>query len=272
MSVRYPVPLPLRPRTGLPGTWNTPLSTSGSHDASGSLLADAAVVSGAALHPHTSSGALAAQAAAVAGDAERSTPSTEHDTSGALSADAATLEGTAVHLTLHATTGALAAQDATVSGAATHLTLHTTTGSLVADAATISGLSSLNGAVEARQTGGGSAPAKRQQRRRYLVEIDGEEFQVFSPEEADDVLSKTREAAQEVATRVVARAVRATQRPIRKVLQDARKALVLPEIKTDAPIDVAAVMAEINAIYADAMKRVERIREDEDDDLLVMLL
>lgn len=59
MSVRYPVPQQARPRTGLPGTWNTSLTTAASGDISGA--ADMAFGAGASTL--TGSGALAGVAA-----------------------------------------------------------------------------------------------------------------------------------------------------------------------------------------------------------------
>jgi hypothetical protein len=63
MSVRYPVPQQSRPRTGLPGTWNTSLITSVAGDISGT--ADMAFGAGASTL--TGSGALAGVAALAFG-------------------------------------------------------------------------------------------------------------------------------------------------------------------------------------------------------------
>ncbi len=82
-------------RTGGVWVYTTPRATSsGSHAASGALVAQAATVVGSALHPHTSSGALQAAAAAVVGSASSLTT---HAASGALVAQAATLAGVALN-------------------------------------------------------------------------------------------------------------------------------------------------------------------------------
>lgn len=108
------------PPTGSPGAEDGTITITvggggGTHTASGALVAQAAVVSGAALHPNFSTGALVAGAATVVGTAARLTL---HDASGALAAQAATVTGSAAHLTIHTSSGVLVAGAATVSGAA----------------------------------------------------------------------------------------------------------------------------------------------------------
>jgi len=111
------------------------------HPSTGALVADAATVSGTATHlnQHPSTGALAAQSATVAGTAARTR---QHPSTGSLVADAATVAGTATRFRAHPSTGSLVAQDAVVAGDATVTPAagpHLTTGVLEAQAATVAG-------------------------------------------------------------------------------------------------------------------------------------
>lgn len=89
---------------------------------------------------HNATGSLSADAATIAGT---STAVTTFTSTGALSSQAATLAGTATHLTLHHSSGVLEAQAATLSGTANHVTVHVASGTLTAQAATVSGSASL---------------------------------------------------------------------------------------------------------------------------------
>lgn len=251
------------------------------HASSGALSAQAATVAGSASHLtlHTSTGALSADAATVAGSASLASAGSFSAT-GALSSDAATLSGTAVHYTLHTATGAIAADAATLAGTATHLTLHTATGDLAAGSATVAGVAvhSGPGAVEDTRPQGAGRP--RRQVRRVVVEIDGEDFIVNSEEEAIALLDKAKEEAEEVAKVQIQRAAKAAERKPRKVITDARKTLVLPEIKAPGLEEyVSQVLSEIQDSYSSAMRTIEvaallrkRDRDEEDDEEVLMLM
>lgn len=129
----------------------------------------------------------------------------------------------------------------------------------------------------------GPTPAGRAKRvrRRYVVEIDGKDFEVGSPDEALDLLQKAKEQAEELAAKAVERASKAIRRPTRKIISDAKRAMPVPDIVAPPEIaDVAgAVLEQIRSIYADAMQSVEisalmakRDREIEQDDEEVLLL
>ena len=268
------------------------------HTSTGALSSQAATIAGAAAHEHATSGALAAQDSSIAGSADLSVGGS-FSTSGALDAQAATIAGTATHLTLHTSTGALASQaatlagsaahehaasgalasqEATISGAATHTSVgtHDATGALQAQDASLSGVSVVDHIARAA-TGG--SPNRNKQRRRYRVEIDGVKFGVNSPQEAEALLDTMREVAQQRAAEALERANKAEKRPVRKILADVSKALPKPVIKTDAPIDVAAAVSEIESIYKAALQNAElgallRRQQDEDDadELILMLL
>lgn len=121
---------------------------------------------------------------------------------------------------------------------------------------------------------------RKRQRHRYVVEIDGEEFIVSSPEEAEAILREAKELAHQRAQQAIERAQKATKRPKPKVLADAKKAMPAPKITASAEIQpVAVAMAdEIRDIYRDAMRAVEMIAlmrradEEEEESLLLLLM
>jgi len=248
---------------------------------SGALSAQAATVAGTANHvtTHASSGVLEAQAATVAGSADHSAAGAFSAT-GALTAQAATVAGSAAHLTLHTATGALAADSATAAGAAVHYTLHTATGDLVADAASVSGvaLHEGDGAEVAKPFTGAGKP--RRTRQRVVVEIDGDDFIAESPEEAQAILDQAKEAAEEKAKVAVERATKARNRPTRKVMADARKALELPAISApDLGGYAEEISRQIEDIYQSAIQTIEvaallrkrELEEEDDEDILLLI-
>ena len=134
--------------------------------------------------------------------------------------------------------------------------------------------------VEPRNTGAGSSKRQRK-RNKVLVSVDGEEFSVSSVAEAEEILAQVRQQAEEQAELVTERAIAATNRPQRKILADARKALVVPSI--NVPVDLQpqadALRAEIESIYNAAIQAVEigalmrkQAERDEEDDLLLLML
>jgi hypothetical protein len=127
----------------------------------------------------------------------------------------------------------------------------------------------------ARNTGAGRSSRRK---RRYEVEIDGEVFDVESVAEATAILEKVKELAEEKAAEALNRASKSVKRPVRKVLADARKALPIPEIRTDAPVSdaVNALLSEIADLYRSTIQTIEigallRRREDEDDEEVLLL-
>ena len=251
------------------------------HTSSGALDAQAATLSASANHVtvHASSGALTADAATVSGSASLAVGGTFSAT-GALTSQSATVAGTAAHYTLHAATGDLEAQAATLAGVATHLTLHTSTGVLVADPASVSGVAVHSGdgaEVVQPRTGAGKS---RRQSQRVVVEIDGEDFIAESPEEAQAILDQAKEAAEEKAKVAIERATKARNRPTRKVMADARKALELPAISApDLGGYAEEISRQIEDIYQSAIQTIEvaallrkRELEEEDDEDILMLL
>lgn len=124
-------------------------------------------------------------------------------------------------------------------------------------------------------------PAGRARRRMVYVEIDGRPVVVGSEDEAVALLEKLEEKAEEVARVAVERASKATKRPTRKVLADARKTLEVPRISTPGRQDLGARYRErIREIYEQAAQAIEiaaRMRDLElaieaDDEEVLLLL
>lgn len=123
-----------------------------------------------------------------------------------------------------------------------------------------------------RETGAGS----NKRRRRYYVEIDGQQFPVENADEALRLLKRARELASEVAEEAAqkkqAKASRAQKpRPIR--LQ-APKVTASPELK----IDLAPIRQELVQIYDSAAATAElrllmqrAIEEDEEEAILLLM-
>ena len=174
----------------------------------------------------------------------------------------------------------MAADSATAAGAAVHYTLHTATGDLVADAASVSGvaLHEGDGAEVAKPFTGAGKP--RRTRQRVVVEIDGDDFIAESPEEAQAILDQAKEAAEEKAKVAVERATKARNRPTRKVMADARKALELPAISApDLGGYAEEISRQIEDIYQSAIQTIEvaallrkrELEEEDDEDILLLI-
>jgi hypothetical protein len=118
-------------------------------------------------------------------------------------------------------------------------------------------------------------PAGRK-RRRYYVEIDGQQFDVANANEAQQILERARAlaevAAESAAKKVQAKAARAAKpRPIRLA---APKVTASPELR----LDLAPIRRDIARIYDDAAALAElrlllqrAIDEDEEEFLLLIM-
>lgn len=120
--------------------------------------------------------------------------------------------------------------------------------------------------------------ARGARRKRYLVEIDGRDFEVETVADALSLLERARDLAQQAA-------VKAAQAVLRRKVRSQRKPEVRlrkPEIRTDAPIaaQVTELRQEIAAIYDNAARDAELaylfmklLKEEQDEeDALIMLL
>jgi hypothetical protein len=225
-------------RVFLPVGFTTGAAT---HTTTGALVADAAVVAGAALHPHTTTGALSAQAATVSGAAVH-----PHTTSGALVADAAVVAGSA---TLSPTP-----------------VTHTTTGALVAGEATVSGQAA------APSRGGNPYYDEPKKKRRFIQKI-GNKLVVFnSANEAIRALESDKSAPAEEQAETVAPAKKADKAPIVPELS-----ISIPEIKAVAENhgraeEVSTLIrqrdySEVIAIYEAIIRQ-----QDEEDIELILLM
>jgi hypothetical protein len=164
-----------------------------------------------------------------------------------------------------------------------NLTLEIDVSGLVSVAGQEVGLNVGGLAAETRQAGGG----KSRKRRKYQVEIDGEVFDVATVEEAKELLQEAESLAAKKADEQLEKASEA-KKPRRKVVQDARKALKLPEIRvvgSDTDPAAAAIEQEmrqsfdrISKQYAEAVRAIEigaflrRNQQEEEDDAIVTLL
>lgn len=187
-------------------------------------------------------------------------------------ADTSTASGTTTVTGTSTTTNAN--DTATASGAAGSIT-GTSATTNANDVASASG----SGGPVTASTGAGRSK-RRQDKRPVVVEIDGEDFVVNSEEEAVALLDKAKEQAEQLAQVQIARAAKAERRKTGKVIADARKTLVVPQIKAPGLESYAAqVLADIRDTYASTMRTIEvaallrkRDREEEDDEDVLLLL
>ena len=113
-----------------------------------------------------------------------------------------------------------------------------------------------------------------------MVEIDGEVFAVSSVEEAEAILDQAKEQAHEIAQTAVQRAVAAKTKPIGKLLQDAKRALLVPSIEApEIQAYASKVTADIRELYESTFRTIEiaaqmarRQREEEDDEDILLLI
>lgn len=86
----------------------------------------------------------------------------------------------------------------------------------------------------------------RRNRRRYFVQVDGQDFEVASPEDARQLLQQAVAIAERAAERQVAKA---QAKPVAKV---APVSVRIPEIRTNAPIDLEPYQRAIEQAYKNA--------------------
>ncbi len=136
------------------------------------------------------------------------------------------------------------------------------------------------------RTSGGAAQAvggksRKPRKRRYQVEIDGEVHEVESLQEAEAVMAEVAQKATETAKLAIERAAKAKRRPVRKIVRDAEKALVVPEVAVPPSLQSYAdqMIGQIRAEYQSALSAIEiaahmakREREIEEDDEDVLML
>jgi predicted nucleic acid-binding protein len=111
-------------------------------------------------------------------------------------------------------------------------------------------------------------PAGRKRRRRLLVEIDGQEFEVSSPSEALSLLARAREVAQ-------AQVEKARKAPVRIASGVAR-----PRIRTGSPelrIVVDQARSEILSLYDGLERDIEiaalmQAADEEEEETIIRLL
>ena len=135
--------------------------------------------------------------------------------------------------------------------------------------------------VGARQTGAG----RSRRRRRYEVEIDDEVFAVESAAEAEELISKARDIAEQQARAEAERVIkkrRIASRREKKPLKLDAITLPVPYVKAraDGSEELAQqIQAQLDAVYARAARDAEialRVRRqvelDEEDSIILFLL
>jgi hypothetical protein len=136
---------------------------------------------------------------------------------------------------------------------------------------------------EARQPGAGRSRRRRQ--RRYEVEIDGQVFAVESTAEAEELIAKARDVAEQQARAEAERVVkkrRTASRREKKPLKLDGITLPVPYVKarSEGADELAQrIQAQLDAIYARAARDAEialRVRRqaelDEEDSIVLFLL
>jgi hypothetical protein len=113
---------------------------------------------------------------------------------------------------------------------------------------------------------GGKSKKKRQKPEKYVVEIDGEDFVVESPEEAAKLLEAARETFQEVVQQVKAE----PKRPVK-----------MPHIRVSGPdtsvldtyiAEVSAARRDIRALYDEALAAIAKAQQEEEEAVMLLLL
>jgi hypothetical protein len=121
-----------------------------------------------------------------------------------------------------------------------------------------------------------SKPAGRPRRRHYFVEIDGQSFQVTSPDHAGALLERAREIAATHARQIAEEAARTT----RKV---GKRPIALPTPRISSPDEeLAQVISNARtlfnelyrtaAIEAELAYLMQRAMDDDEDDALLLLI
>lgn len=113
-------------------------------------------------------------------------------------------------------------------------------------------------------------PAGKKKRRRYFVQIDGQDFEVASAEQARQVLQRAVALAEKAAERQI--------KPAPLSLKVKPVAVAAPQIATNAPLDLEPYQRAIEAAYA-KVAQIEELRRlfeaqarQDDDDAAAMLL
>ncbi len=117
----------------------------------------------------------------------------------------------------------------------------------------------------------GPTPAGRSRRKRYFVQIDGRDFEVASAQEAVQVLRKAAALAEVAAEKQAAEVKTKPQAKVKPVR------LAVPEVRTNAPVDITPYARAIEKAYRNAQVAAElRLLLDaqmrEDDEMAAYLL
>jgi hypothetical protein len=159
----------------------------------------------------------------------------------------------------------------------TAITIDCSVGNCIAN-----GVVALIEAISAASRDTGAGKSRKPRKRKYQVEINGEVYDVSSVSEAEQVLEKVKKEAEDTAVLAIDRAKKALRRPVRQIVKDAKKALVVPEITASPSLEgfVNQIVGQIQATYESTIRSIEiaallrkRDREiEEDDEDILMLL
>ena len=230
--------------------------------ASGSPAVAIPTTTGAAFRIAKATGAPSVAKPTASGAATRTAKA-----SGAVVIPFPTASGTATVAGAHSASGSPSVAQVTASGSAT--VTHQASGAIIIPFPVASGEAEVSGAEQAVK------PAGKRKRRKYFVEIDGQEFQTDSVDEAEGLLELARYEAENHAQRTVEIAAKRAKVVAGKVTIK----VALPKIKASralAPL-VAEYREQINEIYRSAVRQVElslriKIIEEDEEDALVALL
>ena len=136
-------------------------------------------------------------------------------------------------------------------------------------------------AVEEEVVGGGVTPAGRSRRRRkYVVEIDGQEFVVDDEQQAQALLDRAKDLARKAAEAQAAEVVKKVSPRALRTGKTKRITLKAPAIAGPKELDpeIAKARAEIKQIYLDAaivaelqlLLMLQQLNDDEEAILLLM--
>lgn len=166
-------------------------------------------------------------------------------------------------------------QAPTISVVMPAVTVQTSAGALVLEcyAPTI-----LGGEVTpSRRADGGGRILRRRYRKPFVVEIDGKDFVVNSPEEAEELLAQAKDAAQELLVDARVEAVKGKKRPITPKSPKIRVRGDGPELK-----EVIALVADARRAIRDAFELARaaelsyllrrKLEEDDEDDAITALI
>ena len=139
------------------------------HTSSGDLTGQGSVLSGSAarFRAFSSSGSLVGQGSVIAGSADRATPSSNHDASGSLLGQGSIVSGSSSRFREFSSSGALAGQGSEIAGTSARVSAavtHDATGALVGQESIINGNAQNGSVIQSNIIGGGIDHQKKRRK------------------------------------------------------------------------------------------------------------